>query len=164
MKRIIGTFLLVIMIIPAVAAAPKPVTIENSDPVAVTIRPHPDTEFINLEGHCSAPCYRTWAEIDWKNETTDKVLVLTDLIFSNEGTGDKRLRASVTVWDQPCDYTNDASVSRVSAMHVFIPPNDTRSLHLQTGLRVYPTQCLAIPLFEGAGNGFVSALGRLEDK
>lgn len=163
MKRIIGTILLVMVIVPAFAATPKPVTIENSDPVLVTLQPQPTPQVVQLEGSCSFPCYTSWEEIGWLNETTDKVLVLTDLIFSNAGEGEKPLRVSVTVWDPPWDYDNDASESRVSAMHLFVPPNDVRSLHLQTGLRVYPNQWLAIPLFEGAGNGFVTVLGRLED-
>lgn len=158
MKKVLGPVLLLMMFAPTLAAAPKGVVIQSP----------PSADIVQLEGFCSGNCFDPYAEIDWTNETTDKVLVVTDLVFSTGshiGVTDNvnRLRVSVTVWDPPCDYDNDASENRVSHMLLYVPPNDTRSLNLQTGLRVYPEQCLVIPLFEGAGGSSVTVMGRLED-
>lgn len=153
MKKVLGPVLFLMMFAPAIAAAPKPVVIQSP----------PSTDVVHLESICSGGCGSTYAEIDWTNETMDKVFVVTDLVLSTGGNGTQRLRASVMVWDPPCDYSNDLSEARVSHMLVYVPPNDVRSINLQTGLRVYPDQCLAIPLFEGAGTNSVTVLGRMED-
>jgi len=152
-KKILGPILMLIMVAPAMAGEPKPVVIQSPSSEAV----------VHLEGSCQSPCYTSWAEIDWLNETTDKVLVVTDVIFSNGGDGVERLRASVTIWDPPYDYDNDETEAMESNLLMYVPANDVRSLNLQTGLRVNPGQSLAIPLFEGAGTGHVTVMGRLED-
>jgi len=152
-KKILGPILMLFMVAPVRAGEPNPVVIQSPSSEAV----------VHLEGFCQSPCYAKWAEIDWLNETTDKVLVVTDVIFSNGGNGVQRLRASVSIWNPPYDYNNDETEARVSNLLVYVPANDVRSLSLQTGLRVNPGQSLAIPLFEGAGTGHVTVMGRLED-
>lgn len=183
MKRLAVMVSLVFVATVALAEKPKPVTIqesvalnvnlqgtpkveiENTIPIPVALRMLPDTDVLMFSGWCIAPCYADWEEIGWENTTDRKVLVLTDMVFTNGSWSEdpsKRLRVSVLVLDyQGCDVEEPGCVK--ASIRLAVPRADTRSLHLQTGLRVYPGDYLAIALFEGAYQSSASAIGRLED-
>lgn len=183
MKRLAVLLSLVFVATVALAEMPKPVTIKesvdlnvnlqgtprveigNTIPIPVALRMLPDTDVLVFEGWCIAPCYADWEEIGWENTTDSKVLVLTDMVFNNGSWSEdpsKRLRVAVLILDHKgCDVEEPGCVK--ASIHASVPRADTRSLHLQTGLRVYPGDYLAIALFEGAGQSSASAIGRLED-
>ncbi|MBL3588381.1 MAG: hypothetical protein JMN24_01140 [gamma proteobacterium endosymbiont of Lamellibrachia anaximandri] len=183
MKRLAVLLSLIFVATVALAEKPKPVTIQesvalnvnlqgtprveikNTTPIPVALKMPPDADVLMFSGSCNAPCYDKWEEIGWENATDSKVLVLTDMVFTNGSWSEnpsKRLRASVLVLAyQGCTLEEPGCIK--FQIHVSVPRADTRSLHLQTGLRVYPGDYLAIALFEGAYQSSVSAIGRLED-
>ena len=157
----------------AVAEKPKPVSIEESvelnvkvegvptvvidniAPVPVVVEQLPYGEVVHFYFSCASPCYAGGIELGYV-VPEDKTLEITDAVFSNRGPSDgNTLRASIAV--------NPIDVEPILKMFVLVPPGDTRSVSLNTGIVFNPMDNIEFNLNEGANSGVGIVTGKLKD-